>query len=299
MQNEKVDRIILFIFNFSFSFISFIIIFFGVSFFLFLMERKFWSACSTRDLETASIIFKTVPHLNINYRESKCNDWTPLHYACSRGHSVIVAFLLSLDNILINVGDDTGWTPLICAVKHNCVDVVVRLLKDPRCDVNLYTQDNYRPIHLATVHNYPRTIEAFVASGRDFIMPETGDIKDDPVAVAKGRGNNTMALLLEQFRINPEPTVRKMRIDFGWYDRSAADLLALVNFHCNGLLKLKGEPDRSELQKHSRFFKIVRQLPTEIQMIICRRSVYSVKCVITERRTTGALKELAWKLVYL
>ena len=55
------------------------------------------------------------------------NGWTPLHYACYRGHEKIVTELISRE-ATINIKNDDGFTPLFYAAQQNFPNICAELL---------------------------------------------------------------------------------------------------------------------------------------------------------------------------
>mmetsp|Transcript_2686 Transcript_2686/g.4038 ORF Transcript_2686/g.4038 Transcript_2686/m.4038 type:complete len:455 (+) Transcript_2686:56-1420(+) len=56
------------------------------------------------------------------------NGWTPLHYACYRGHKGIVEELLNR-NVNVNRANDDGFSPLFYAAQQEHVDICALLLQ--------------------------------------------------------------------------------------------------------------------------------------------------------------------------
>ena len=54
---------------------------------------------------------------------------TALHYAAKAGYVDVLRILLESEQIIVDVTDDGGWTPLIWAVEHDQIDSVKLLLK--------------------------------------------------------------------------------------------------------------------------------------------------------------------------
>ena len=81
-----------------------------------------------------------------------------------------------------------------------------------------------------------------------------------------------------------------MRVEVGWYDDLAAEMFALVVFVSDGLLQIK---DTTIPTPAARFFAIARQLPLELQMVLCYRLVRSAREIIPGKDTEVAFKSLA------
>jgi len=134
-----------------------------------------------------------------------------------------------------------------------------------------------------------------IASGRDL-----GDIKNKKgkwvededytaLEIARKRNMNEAVSLLERFVANPALTRHEVRVKLGMLDAQAAEVFALTVFLCDDLLQLK---PASHLPS-TRFFFIITKLPMELQMILCRRVVGSMKQNILRKDSEAAFKSLA------
>lgn len=95
-----------------------------------------------------------------------------------------------------------------------------------------------------------------------------------------------IATLLRQFVMNPEKVRYNMRLKWKYHDNIAAELFALVIFICDDLLKVKEN-------RTSRFFSVTTQLPMELQMLFCLRTVGSAtKDLIPAKKREAAFRKL-------
>ena len=93
--------------------------------------------------------------------------------------------------------------------------------------------------------------------------------------------------LLERFKSYAAQTRHAMRVEFGLVDALAAEMFALVVFVSDEVLQVNDT---------ARLFNIVRRLPLELQMILCRLLVGSAKETIPGKESEVAFKELAKRI---
>jgi len=86
-----------------------------------------------------------------------------------------------------------------------------------------------------------------------------------------------------------------MRVELGLVDELAAEMFSLVVFVSDGLLQTK---DTTTTTPAAKFFNIARQLPLELQMLLCHRLVRSAKEIISGKDSEMAFKELAKTLLW-
>jgi len=120
-----------------------------------------------------------------------------------------------------------------------------------------------------------------------------GEYETDAIGIAKIMGKTEVVTLLERFNDNLVETRQAMRLEIGWYDDAAAEMFALVVFVSDGLLQIN---DTTTPSPAARFFSIARQLPLELQMVLCFRQVGSAKEIISGKDSEVAFKELARRL---
>ena len=73
---------------------------------------------------------------------AKRYTYTPLTAACYRGHEEIVRYLLSIDDINVNLQDNFGLTPLGVACENNHFEIVKILTQRQDIDVNALSIDS-------------------------------------------------------------------------------------------------------------------------------------------------------------
>jgi len=130
----------------------------------------------------------------------------------------------------------------------------------------------------------------WVASGRDFDLGRPGDVdKTDAIGAARKFNQLEMVPLLERFRENPVKTRHEVRLELRWYDDAAAEMFDLIVFVSDGMFTIKDDTTITP-SPAARFFRIVTQLPLELQMVLCYRLVGIEKEIIP-----GMVSEVAFK----
>ena len=120
---------------------------------------------------------------------------------------------------------------------------------------------------------------------------ETREIRN-----ARYNGKTEVVTLLERFRENPEESRQVVRVEIDWYQYAAAEMFALVVFVSDELLQVKKLVDTAT--PAARFFNIARNLPLELQMVVCYRLVGSPKEIIQGKDSEEAFKSLAKSLLF-
>ena len=122
-----------------------------------------------------------------------------------------------------------------------------------------------------------------------------GDVeKTDVIYGAMKWGKTEVARLLERVKKNPVKTRHAMRVELGLLDDLAAEMFAVIVFVSDGLLQINDTTPSAA----ARYFSIAKNLPLELQMLLCRRVVGSSKEIISGKESEVAFKELARDLLW-
>ena len=223
------------------------------------------------------------------------NGYTALHQASLRNCDTIAAILLAHPAIDLNQQNAAGESPFFLACFMGSTSCVRLLLKDSRVDVNIPGNSGCHPFQNPAMQGYGETIKWYIASGREINQDEVEDVLSDAIAIATENGEAEVTTLLEKFKENPEDIRHRMRMELGWYDEAAAEVLALVVFASDGFLEIKGVATTNV----TRYFGIARQLPLELQMVLCYHAVgLPSKDVIPGKKREVAFKDLANRLCW-
>jgi len=234
---------------------------------------------------------------------TRCSwGWSALHYACDSGQSLVVASLLAHPDIIVNRRARPEMaTPFFLACKRGMTVCVWLLLKDPRVLVTEPDKSGNTPLKEAVECGRVDVLKWWIASGRRLNLGDRGDPKTDVIAAAESRKypsqfRDEMIGILKRYVADPEATCNEFREYLGLHDELAADSFALVVFLCDGLLELSPATFKVGNLGLVRFLQIVRQLPMELQMILCCQAVGSPARNISSWHSEEAFISLARSL---
>jgi len=265
------------------------------------MERKLTAAVLVNDVAQVRLLLKANPKLDINWAEEP-SILTALHAASFSGHLEIVKNLLAHPGININAQDRNGVTAISFGCRFGCESVIQVLLKDPRVDVTLCDHEGHTPLWWASWKGKQEVIEWLIASGRDLGVNLKGDHwgqASTALEIARVRRKTDIISLLERFMTDSMQTRHEVRVKLGVLDEVAAEVFALIVFHCDDLLQLIPSLASNDSNQLARFFVIASKLPMELQMVLCHRTAGSMKQSILHKDSEAAFKSLARILILL
>lgn len=273
-----------------------------------ILQTQIYQACRSNELALAETIIKNNPHLDLDVKFHF--DTTILHEVCTNFHSEAVLKLLLAHpgNIDFNARDANGETPLYRACANNRQLSVKLLMEDVRVDVNQGDNDLETPLWVAVHWGIIDVVELMISSGRDLYLgnPHLDNfyvLKEARLKRSTDSSNKILeekqkiVTLLENFEVNANRTRYEVRRKLGLYDILAAKLFATVIFHCDGFLDVRKNINNFDDEDHLKFFKIVRQLPIELQMIVCCRANNAEADLISRKDSEVAFKELTRELL--
>jgi hypothetical protein len=251
------------------------------------MEHTLYFATEIGDEKWVRKIFSEHPNTDVNWINDLDFDRTALHAACQKGRERMVSLLLAHPNIDVNRISKFNYTPLIRVCINGDINCLRLLLDDPRVKLNEVSETGSSAIiHAVEVENFD-SVKVWIASGREMAL-------ESAIKCAKRTTRADMVLILKKFRDKPEKTRHDIRLELNWYNERAARFFCQVVFLCDGLLKIKGkDEDISSASNASRFFRIARKLPLEIQTILCCRVVDSSEDIIPSKCIESGFRELA------
>ena len=252
------------------------------------------AAVERGDVKELAELMRQDPGFKVNMRMREI-ERTLLHHACltDRG-SAVIPLLLAHPDIDVNLKTEFGSTSFYYACEGGRTSCVREMLKDSRVKVDEQHSNRCTPLWSAAINDHLDTIKWWIASGREMVLGESGNGKTDAIGAAKKYGRTEVVTLLGRFKEHPEETRHAMRVELGWYDALAAEMFALVVFVSDGLLQINSTTPSPAV----RYFNIARQLPLELQTILCCRVVGSHKEIIPGIEREVAFKSLAKTLLW-
>jgi len=91
---------------------------------------------------------------------------TALHYACEEGYHQLLEFLLSCEDISIDVTAAMDWTPLHCAANKGRVEAIT-LLAQQGGDLHRSTRDGNTALHIAAMGGHFEAVKVLTELGCD------------------------------------------------------------------------------------------------------------------------------------
>lgn len=241
---------------------------------------------------------------------------TPLIYALALQHPELLRLFLAFgeDEIGLNVPNVMHLTPLHHAAVLDDPECLEILLADPRIRIpSKVTRDGRHCVTLLWMTHYlgyPRSTEVLLASDFDL---EYEDVSARIPSEAFARMRNPPQMLAEADTLirlhleKPQITRHLCRVKLERPAALAADLFALIVFLDEGLINLTAADDEAILLDGRdpcdaeyiqeilalTFFRLSRNLPLELQMVLCLRAFGSGRDIIRTADSEGAFLALA------
>jgi len=157
--------------------------------------------------------------LDVNWQNPMASLSTALHLGAIWGHLKIVRMILSHPGANVNQIDEHGSTPFCSACSHGQLEVVRELLKIKHVDPNVRTLYGATPLSLAAYFDHLPVIKEIIASDKvldvNARVPSSWGEDVRAVDVARRRGHDDIALLLEDYERNQNQTRFRIRKELG------------------------------------------------------------------------------------
>lgn len=102
----------------------------------------------------------------MNRKLTHCIGASALHYAATSGHSDLALYLIQNCQLLVDLADIRGETPLHWASRHGRLEVASLLIERFGCDYNAYVPRKVAtPYDLAKAGGHKRLIEYYKKMG--------------------------------------------------------------------------------------------------------------------------------------
>jgi hypothetical protein len=204
------------------------------------------------------------PDIDINQNDGTLYAASSLSISCIHGHAFITEVLLAHPLIDVNYRSMCGReTPFLWACYGNNLEVIKRLLDDPRVGINTPDSSKRTAIwYCVRIRNYNAIVQMLM-SGRPFFLGTKGkadyvfDVENDTPTMYwnefddEEEENDTAYVtrsneilekikeLLRRYESDPKEVVDELRKELQWYVSRAADLFAIIVFVSDGLLSIK------------------------------------------------------------
>jgi len=232
--------------------------------------------------------------------------WTLLHEAVYHEQPEIVKILLAHPKINVNAQAHEGITPLCIACRRGNATVVDLLISDPRTDATITYYSDVFPLWMP--NRFSKThVQLLIASGKSLgdlrNMAGIRDLYSNTLWVAMNSNTSQapeVVQLINDFYKDQAKTRHAVRMEMGRSSALSAHLFALIVLVCDGLLEVimvanpKLMTESCSVQGQARrFFRILCELPMELQMVVCLRAFQSPRNVVLTKDSEPAFRSHA------
>lgn len=127
---------------------------------------------------------------------------TPLSASCLNGHKLICEYLVNELGASVNVCNARSWSPLLCAVKSGCWEIVEFLLFKNGHIIDLADKNGRTPTILAASEGHLAIIDILIEKGADLNAQDRDGLSALSWACLKGHYNAASALLEHNIDVN-------------------------------------------------------------------------------------------------
>jgi len=252
----------------------------------------------------------------------KCMNWNVLHRACA-AQDVALFYqglaLIDRQPEVLNQQDTCGFTPLHFLAVNRCYEMLQALLQFPHLDSHLTDVCGRIPLWLATSERNLTAVKIMMVYGK----PIRTDVKSfngsehwcNKAAsdVAKDIGATSIINLIGSYANAQQQTVAELRKELEHGKHLASELLALLLLYFDEFLVINPSDRATYHQNKSiqpnstsknqnvsivRFLMLIRQLPLELQMLICNFTYEINRKFVSDSMLTNALHKQVARLKY-
>lgn len=127
---------------------------------------------------------------------------TALSVSCLNGHKLICEYLVNELGASVNVCNARSWSPLLCAVKSGCWEIVEFLLFKNVEIIDLADKNGRTPTILAASEGHLAIIDILIEKGADLNAQDRDGLTALSWACLKGHYNAALALLEQKVDVN-------------------------------------------------------------------------------------------------
>lgn len=213
-----------------------------------------------------------------------------LHELCRKDDlESIKKYLLDVNfnSNYLNEKDNNGFTPFHVACVYEHTQVVKYLISVPGFNsLNTRTNHSYTPCDFANIHCKIDVMKELLKQKDIQASQKLSEYY--PVVIGTKENRKIMNELIESF--TNDPIITRMKLVF----EENMIIYRLIIFMCDGYYELNCNSDNN---KGTRFFKIIQQLPLELQMVLIHRMSKSLKNNISGEIFNDGLQEFISKYV--
>lgn len=266
-----------------------------------IMEQHLVDAVYDDNLIEVKRLLRLEPAIDVNWHTSYSGN--ALLIAVSENRVDVLKELLSHPNIDVNAKYQDSSTALIVACSNGHLDCVKLLLKDKRVDVRSVNVLNLPAFDIAVFSRHLEIVKWWLA----LVSPEDPeDQRRRPdferrfftfgatIVDMTEMDSEEMSQLLIAYKQQPVAIHRKLRSELGLSQQVAAEVFAQVIFLCDGLLECDPICITNHVTNQAvRFFSVAKQLPMELQMVLCNLVAGSTATNILTVDSEPAFRSLA------
>ena len=133
-------------------------------------------------------------HNNHYINDVNKKNWTPLHYAVSKGHLEIVNYLLS-NQADVTVQIDDGWNVYLMAAYDGNVQIMQALILHNNDYINDVNKKNWTPLHYAVSKGHLEIVNYLLSNKADVTVQNDDGWNVYHIAAYNGNLKIMMALI--------------------------------------------------------------------------------------------------------
>ena len=171
----------------------------------------FCIACSQGHMDVVRLLLQ---HPEVNPNIPVFTGASPFFYACQDGKTEIVKLLIDFPGIDLTKTNEKGASPFLIACEEGRDDIVNMLLQR-RVDVNGPNNNGATPIWMAAQNGHLGVVKALLACGIDLEVNRKWTNDKTANEQARTMGHLNVALLIEDFIVNPVAVRKRLRLELG------------------------------------------------------------------------------------